>query len=85
MKSELISAAGGGKIDLVFEQLDLGIDFTIAGQPPAIPVNINGPFRSPSSSVDTRTLMRNTGEGVLTLPEVARTLLKEADRLLQGR
>ncbi len=82
LQSKLVAGTGGGTINLVFEQLDLGMDFMIAGQPPAIPVNITGPFTSLSSSVDVRTLMRNTAEGALTSPENARELLRDAERLL---
>ena len=82
LQSSLLSGAGGGAINLVFEQLDLGMDFMIAGQPPAIPVNITGPFTALSSSVDVRTLMRNTAEGALKSPETARDLLRDAGKLL---
>lgn len=82
LQSKAITGAGGGTVNLAFEQLDLGVDFRIAGQPPAIPVNIAGPFSSISSSVDVRTLMRNTAEGTLTTPENARQLLKDAGKLL---
>lgn len=82
LRSALLSGAGGGTVNLAFERLDLGMDFMIAGQPPAIPVNITGPFNSLSSSVDIRTLMRNTAEGALRSPETARDLLKDAGRLL---
>ena len=82
LQSNALTGAGGGTVNLAFEQLDLGVDFRIAGQPPAIPVNIVGPFSSISSSVDIRTLMRNTAEGALTTPENARQLLKDAEKLL---
>ena len=82
LQSSLLSGAGGGTVNLVFEQLDLGIDFMVAGQPPAIPVNVTGPFASLSTSVDVRTLMRNTAEGALKSPETARDLLKDAGKLL---
>lgn len=82
LQSKALTGAGGGTVNLAFEQLDLGVDFRIAGQPPAIPVNIAGPFSSISSSVDIRTLMRNTAEGALTTPENARQLLKDAQKLL---
>lgn len=82
LKSKLLSGTGGGTINLAFEQLDFGVDFMIAGQPPAIPVNITGPFTSLSSSVDIRTFMRNTAEGALTSPERANEVLKDAGKLL---
>jgi AsmA protein len=82
LQAKLLTAAGGGIINLVLEQLDLGIDFMIAGNPPAIPVNITGPFSSVSSSVDIRTLMRNTAEGALTSPEKVKKLLKNAEKFL---
>ena len=82
LQAKALTGAGGGTVNLAFEQLDLGVDFRIAGQPPAIPVNIAGPFSSVSSSVDIRTLMRNTAEGALTTPENARQLLKDAEKLL---
>ena len=82
LQSKALTGAGGGTVNLGFEQLELGVDFKIAGQPPAIPVNIAGPFSSISSSVDIRTLMRNTAEGALTTPENARQLLKDAGKLL---
>jgi AsmA protein len=84
LQSKLLSAAGGGNANLVVEQLDLGIDFMIAGNPPAIPVNITGPFTSPSSSVDMKAMMRNTAEGILETPENAKKLLKNAEKLFRN-
>jgi AsmA protein len=82
LRAKLLTAAGGGVVNLALERVDLGVDFMVAGNPPAIPVNITGPFSAVSSSVDIRTLMRNTAEGVLTSPEKARELLKDAEKLL---
>ena len=60
--SGVLSGKGGGKAHLAFGQMDLGIDFMPAGRPPAVPVNISGPYGSLSYGVDMRTFLRNVAE-----------------------
>lgn len=69
MQSQVLAARGGGKIHLAYGQVDLGIDFLLGGLPPAVPVNISGPYGALSYSVDTRTFLRNLAEDAVTLPQ----------------
>jgi len=87
LQSKTLVGRGGGKVFLAHGQAELGLDFLLGGAPPAIPVNISGPFASLSYSVDMRTFMRNAAEsaaGSLPSPDAARVLLRNiGGRLLR--
>ncbi len=68
MEGPAVSCRGGGSIHLVFGQMDLGLDFMIAGRPPRVPVNISGPYGNLACSVDKRAYMRNVAESDLSSP-----------------
>lgn len=59
LESARVSGQGRGVIHLPFGQMDIGMDFMIAGRPPAIPVGISGPYGALSSSVDMKAFTRN--------------------------
>ena len=59
LESARVSGQGGGVIHLPFGQLDIGMNFMIAGRPPAIPVGISGPYGSLATVVDMETFKRN--------------------------
>lgn len=81
--SNTLTGRGGGVVRLAFKQLDIGIDFMLAGMPPAVPVGISGPFSSLSASVDMRTFLRNVAEtGVKSPGEAAKGILRGVDGLL---
>lgn len=79
-----LTGRGGGVARLAFRQLDIGIDFMLAGLPPAVPVGISGPFNSLSASVDMRTFLRNVAEAGVKKPEEAvKGVLRGIDGLLR--
>ena len=86
LQSPVLTGRGGGTVRLAFSQMDLGIDFMLAGLPPAVPVTINGPFNSLSYGVDMRTFLRNVAETAVTAPEgaagAAKGLIKGVGGLL---
>lgn len=86
LQSPVLTGRGGGTVRLAFSQMDLGIDFLLAGLPPAVPVTINGPFSSLSAGVDMRTFLRNVAEAAITTPEgaagAAKGLIKGVGGLL---
>ena len=59
LESARVSGQGRGVVHLPFGQMDVGMDFMIAGRPPAIPVGISGPYGALASSVDMKTFTRN--------------------------
>ena len=85
MLAKVITAKGGGTVNMVHEQMDLGIDFMLDGRPPAIPVNIQGPFNSLSYGVDMQILLRNTAESALESPERAGEIIRGVKGLFDRR
>lgn len=59
MDSDTLQATGSGVIHLSFGQMDLVVNFTQEGRPAAVPVFINGPYASLSSTVDTAKYSQN--------------------------
>lgn len=82
--SKVLTGRGGGTVLLAYGQMDLGIDFMLAGLPPAVPVTISGPFAALSYGVDMRTFLRNVAESALVNDpkKTARDLLKGVGGLL---
>ena len=81
--SKVLTGRGGGLVRLAFKQLDIGVDFMLAGLPPAVPVAISGPFNSLSTSVDMRTFMRNVAEAGVNAPgEAVKGVVRGVGELL---
>lgn len=76
LDSPVITGRGGGTVRLPQRQADIGINFKLADMPPAVPVNITGPFSNLSYSVDMRTFLRNVAESAQITPETAVDLLR---------
>lgn len=84
--SKTLTGRGGGIIRLAFKQLDIGVDFMLAGLPPAVPVAISGPFNSLSTSIDMRTFLRNVAEMSVNAPaDAAKDVLRGVGDLLFRR
>ena len=81
--SKTLTGRGGGIVRLAFKQLDIGVDFMLAGLPPAVPVAISGPFNSLSTSIDMRTFLRNVAEtGVNAPADAAKGVIRGVGDLL---
>ncbi len=81
--SKTLTGRGGGIVRLAFKQLDIGVDFMLAGLPPAVPVAISGPFNSLSTSIDMRTFLRNVAEAGVNAPaDAAKGMLRGVGDLL---
>lgn len=71
LDSSALSGRGGGTVHFAYGQLDLGMDFMLGGQAPAIPVFVSGPYRALSSTVDMEAFQRNmesSGMGIQLQP-----------------
>lgn len=78
-----LTGRGGGVVRLAFRQADIGMNFMLAGLPPAVPVGISGPFNSLSTNIDMRTFLRNVAEAGIHAPEgAAKDLVKGVGDLL---
>ena len=86
LQSDILAGRGGGKVFFAYGQADFGLEFLLGGMPPAIPVNISGPFGSLSTSVDMRIFLRNVTEsaaaGSLPPPDAARELLRSIGNMI---
>ncbi|MDR1490306.1 MAG: AsmA family protein [Desulfovibrio sp.] len=71
LQSPLLTGKGGGTLHIAYSQLDLGLDFMLGGEPPAVPVGIHGPLNSLSYEVDMRTFLRNSAEAAVNTPKAA--------------
>lgn len=84
LNSPLMTAGGGGTVNLITQWLAMNIKFLVGGQPPQIPLIISGPMSKLSYTVDVPELLKSTVQDVLKSPEHVKEIIKGPIKILEN-